>query len=176
MKKAIALDSTFINSYYNLSENYKSLNNLDLSIYFRKKGLSFDSLNVLETNSLGYLYLLKGDTASAKKVYTKAKHILPTTAFSYQGMIEFYTYTHDFKNAKIELHNYIKQYKNDNFAFYLLATIAIQEHDNKSCIDFLKKAFDLGFNDIALILKDSKFKEIINTNEFIKLKKSYFPN
>lgn len=176
LKKAIALDSTFINSYYNLSENYKSLNNLDSSIYFRKKGLSFDSLNVLETNSLGYLYLLIGDTASAKKVYTKAKYILPTTAFSYQGMIEFYTYTHDFKNAKIELHNYIKQYKNDNFAYYLLATIAIQEHDNKSCIDFLKKAFSLGFNDFALILKDSKFKEIINTNEFIELKKSYFPN
>ncbi len=171
---AISLDSSYSDAYFALSEVNKALKNYDKSIQYRQRGLQFDSTNIEQINSLGNLYLLSNKLSQAKQQFEKAKSIKPITEYSYQGMIEYYFYTKDLTKAEQELQSYLEQYPKDNYAYYLLASIAIQTSRPSDSRNHLEQAFKLGFKDLELIQKDENFKAFVEGAEYKKLVQQYF--
>jgi len=170
----IHLDATHAMSYFAMAEVCFRQNQLSESITWRKKGLKYAPNDIQELNALGYVLLNNNNPTEALEYYSKAKAVKPTTTYSFQGMIEYYFYTKDLPKAEQELRSYLEQYPKDNYAYYLLASIAIQTARPADCKNYLEQAFKLGFKDLDAIQKDDTFKSFVEGAEYKKLVKQCF--
>ncbi len=173
--KSLDLDSLnqrtidFIAYSYTLSKDYAE------GAKWYQKMVSLEGFvdNTLDLNSLAYTLLLSGQKEKALEVYQKAKAIMPQTEHSYQGLIEYYFYTNDTKNAEKELKDYILMFPTDSYALYLIASLCGVSGREEECFTYLDLAFANGFKDLDTLTTDPNLVNIINKNSYTLLLKKY---
>lgn len=125
-------------------------------------------------NNLGQVYMKLNLEKEALEYFEKINALFPGSEIAFQGMIEFYFHFKNWDRAVTLLETYLKKYPQDPFAYYLLASVAIQQNQKDKCLTHLENAFKLGFNDVDSIINDPVFEPIIHLNEFQALKNMYF--
>lgn len=74
-KKAIDLDSKFVEPYYNMGIAYQNENKEDLALKNFQRVVELENNHLKAWNNMGILYEIKGDYESALKAYGKAVEI-----------------------------------------------------------------------------------------------------
>lgn len=173
-KKVLLLDPDFNLSYYKLGRLYLKEGHLEES---EKMMLEFLRRNPEDVDGLinaGHLYLKMNKPSEAEKYFVQAYHQSPENELAFQGIIEYYFITNKLSKANELLMEYISKNPTDSYAYYLIASIAIQSKDKSKCFQNLELAFKNGFKDLELIETDKSFKPILKKAAFKNLKKKYF--
>jgi tetratricopeptide (TPR) repeat protein len=169
LELAIKRDSNFALPFIELGKIYFEKDNFTFAEYYFKRGLSIDSTKSNVAVNLGHTYLKLNELDESKRYFDIAQKINPKSLTAYQGQIEFSFYTGDLKEAESQLLNYVIDYPEDNFAYYLLSSIAASREDIELTNRRLRKAIDKGFNQKSVLLNDKNFDSIKSNIDFQNL-------
>lgn len=159
--------------YERLGYVYKLHNQPDKAFDMAYRALDYDSTDMINLINLAHISLDRDSIGDARLFFNKAKIYNPNAMESYQGLIEFFFYTGELELARLELLDYLVDYPNDEFAYYLLASIYGEREEYKSCLSNLDLAFSKGFSDLEVIQEDKNLKSVIDKKRYKKLLRKY---
>lgn len=175
LRKILLLDSLNSKAMNIMGYSLNQTGQYEESAVWYQKMIDSDpsAVTTVNLNSLAYVLVRSGQKEKALEVCQRSKSILPLTELSFQGIIEYYYYTGDMANAEKELREYVVKFSNDNFAYYLLASICGADNREEECFKYLDLAFANGFNDLDVIHSDKNLAQIISNNTYYDLLKKY---
>ena len=159
--------------YTRLGEVYSLVEDYDMAYNMALRAIRYDTTDMVNLINMAHSCLDVDSLNLAKYYFDLLKLNHPNALESYQGLIEFYFYSNDLENARLELLNYLEVYPSDEFAYYLLASIYGGQKDVESSIDNLELAFIKGFNDIEVLKEDPNLLLVRSNTRYALLIKKY---
>ena len=172
-QKTLELDSLYFPVYSKLSRINYLKNNYSKAYEFGLKAYEIYPKSLPHLINLAHICLKYNKQNEAKKYFDLAYQYYPNAEEAYQGQIEYYFYTGDMDNAEIELNKYLRDYPDDNFAYYLVSSIQAGKEQNQKAILNLHQAIKKGFRQFDTVEKDPNFSYIIQTKAYKNLIKEY---
>lgn len=165
-KKALGLDSAFIDAYFYMGITNTEKHDYDLAIQNFRKALDLNKNHSKSWNHLGLVYEKKKDFESAIDSYSKAVEIKPYYAEAFYNMANSFKLKQDYSRA---IENYKKAIEIESdyaLAWLFLGYTYLDKKDFNAAIDHISKALDLNpelISDLSPLVK--RFQEIINNIE-----------
>ncbi|MFX1276141.1 MAG: tetratricopeptide repeat protein, partial [Promethearchaeota archaeon] len=160
--KAIELDETYVESYYNLGNMYKYRNNMEKAIEYYQKSIGLDPNHSNAFNDLGLIYEENGELDKAIDSYKKAIEVDSRHSRAWCNLGNVYKSKNEYEQA---LHAYNKAIEIDPKyaeAWFLLGKVNFSKKEFNLAIEHLEKAIglkpELGRTVTPLI---NEFKSII---------------
>ena len=172
-EKSLSLDSSHVFVYHRISRVYEKKEMFDKAIDWNLKALNIDDSDLEVLISIAHCYLSVENFAEAKYNFFRALEKHPKALNAHQGVIEYYFYTGELKNANKQLTEYLKVYPDDEFAYYLKASICAQGENFDDALKYLEDAFIKGFISIETIEEDSNFENLLKNKKYIDLIEKY---
>ncbi len=164
--KAIELDESHVESYYNLGNMYRQMNNMEKAIEFYQKTFGLDPFHSNAFNELGLVYAQNGENDKAIDSYKRAIEVDPNHARAWYHLGKVYKIKREHEQA---LHAFNKAVEIDPDladAWFLLGKVNFIKKKYNTALEYLEKAIgikpELG-RTITPVIKD--FKSIVNLLE-----------
>ena len=171
--KALEIDSLYFPIHIKLARYYYNNENFEQSYVLGKKAYEIFSYDLNNLINLAHTCLKLKKHDEAKLYFDLALEKYPKSLEAIQGRIEYFFYTGDLDNAEKELLKYLTYYPDDNFAFYLVASIQAGKEENQKAILNLHQAIKKGFRQFDTVENDPNFSNIIQTKAYKNLIKEY---
>lgn len=148
--------------YFYIGEYNKALKNFNLS-------LNVNPRNYKALNNIGIIYLMKGDTKSAKNYFKKALSYNKNDTSIYRNLSKA-----DKKMKETYLKRAISFNPNDKYIYFELGKYYKEKNDKENSIKYLKQAinFDKGFIEAYLELISIYIEEKNNNEAIINCRKA----
>ncbi|MFW9785107.1 MAG: tetratricopeptide repeat protein, partial [Candidatus Heimdallarchaeota archaeon] len=165
-KKALGLDSTFIEAYFYMGIINTERQNYDTAIQHFKKALDLNKNHSKSWNYLGLVYEKKMELDNAIASYSKAVEIEPFYTEAFYNIANSYRLKQDYSKA---IDNYKKAIEIESdyaFAWLFVGYTYMDRKEYSTAIDHISKAIDLNpefVSDLSPLIKE--FKETINKIE-----------
>jgi len=161
-KKALGLDSAFIDAYFYMGVTNTEKQDYDIAIQNFKKALDLSKNHSKSWNSLGLVYEKKRDFDSAIESYIKAVEIEPFYAEAFYNMANSYRLKRDYSRAIDNYRKAIEIESDHALAWLFLGFTYMDRKDYNTAIEHITKAVELApklASDLSSLIKN--FNETI---------------
>ena len=145
-KKAIENNPQYADSYYNLGNQLKVLENLDDAIYYYKKAIEINPNYVNAYNNLGNAYIEQGKLDAAIDIFKQTLSINPDNASTYNNLGNAFISNGDLDKAIKNYKKAIEINANDANAFNNLGIALSNKNSVDDAIDCYKRAIEINPN------------------------------
>jgi len=142
--KEVAANPTYIPAIDKLADLYRSIGNIDSTIYYYQRSLELKPEGIIARQSLAAAYLVKEDFDTSIKHYKVLQKDHPDYPEVYHGLSRVYLAKKDYqlaiKNSEVALRWYIAAKKNLHAADarLLMGKAYMYERDYKTAIKYFK--------------------------------------
>jgi tetratricopeptide (TPR) repeat protein len=161
--KAIKLDNTYVESYFNMGNAYHNKKDYDKAIEYFNKAVELDPNHVNAWNDMGLAYVLKSDYDNALNSINKALEIDPNYAIAWYRKGNVYKHKNE-SNQAIESYKKATDIKSDYAkAWLFLGSIYYDNKEYDKALEYIEKAIELESKiakEISPLIKD--FKNLAN--------------
>jgi superkiller protein 3 len=165
LRRAVEVDPNYAVAQFNLAYAYERRDRIDEAIAQYRKALEIEPKNLLGHNNLGVLYDKKGLYDEAIAEFEQALRIDPSNATA-RGNLENAKKSKDIfqeREARIaEARKEVEARPKDPAAAYNLARLYASLDKKGEAFEWLAKAMQLGFNDLAFLREDPAMAGIRN--------------
>ncbi|MFX0186135.1 MAG: tetratricopeptide repeat protein [Candidatus Hodarchaeota archaeon] len=161
--KAIKLDETYVESYFNMGNAYHNKKDYDKAIEYFNKAVELDPNHVNAWNDMGLAYVLKSEYDNALNSINKALEIDPNYAIAWYRKGNVYKHKNE-SNQAIESYKKATDLNSDHArAWLFLGSIYYDNKEYDKALEYIEKAIELESEiakEISPLIKD--FKNLAN--------------
>jgi tetratricopeptide (TPR) repeat protein len=175
-KKAIEIDSSFANGFFNLGAAWQATGANVKAITCYKKAVQLDSTLIKAYINEGIIYQSVNDYPNALVNFRKAIQVDSTDSNAYILLGYSYIVNNKKPEGILLLQKALKLNPTEQVSYYNLACAWCKANDNISALNCLKEAIDKGLSNYNQIMQDDDLANLRKTPEFNQLMKHYFPH
>lgn len=122
----------------------KNLGDFQNAEIFYEKALKLDSRSYFTLDSLGYLFIAKGDYAAAINYFQRARLISSTLHNAWYGIGLAMFYLERYEESKYAFHRVLQVYPDNLYALRLMGQIHYELDHLKEALDYCQKSLELS--------------------------------
>jgi TolB-like protein len=179
-QKAIELDADFALAYADLGDAYANHYHmveppdkfwLDQAIEQIRKALTLDKDLPEAYKALGHCYEHLGQPEKAVEEYKKALVFRPNYVDAQIGLGQSYCSLGQYEEALTQLKTALEHHPEISYIYYTIGCVYSMQGDKDQALEWIQKAFDRGFRNIAFMKKDPFLDPIRKDPRFVRLLK-----